>query len=179
MGTEPDIIWNMDDWENPIISESANLVDKAEQKDDDIYDLKRFLRAQDYISGGFSDAIQEVKKGHKHKHWIWYIFPQINGLGHSDYQEYYGIKSLEEAHAYINNKVLGDRLREVSMTLLQVEGKTSTEIFGSIDSMKVKSCMTLFDIVSPQDIFEKVLDKYYNGQRCELTLRRFELTDNF
>lgn len=143
--------------------------------DVDAFNLSRFLRAQEYESGGYKDALQEVKDGHKRKHWIWYIFPQINGLGHSDYQEYYGIKSLEEASAYLNNEILGARLREISEAFLQLEDTTTLEIFGSIDSMKVKSCMTLFDIVLPHDIFEKVLDKYYNGKRCELTLNRFGL----
>jgi uncharacterized protein (DUF1810 family) len=141
--------------------------------DNDVFSLSRFLRAQEYESGGYKDALQEVKNGCKRKHWIWYIFPQINGLGHSDYQEYYGIKSLEEARAYLDNKILGARLREITEALLQLEDKSTLEIFGSTDSMKVKSCMTLFDIVAPHDIFEKVLDKYYNGKRCELTLRRF------
>lgn len=176
---EPDIIWNMDSEEEPVISPSANIVNNENETDkivgDDVFSLSRFLRAQEYESGGYMDALQEVKNGHKRKHWIWYIFPQINGLGHSDYQEYYGIKSLEEARAYLENEMLGTRLREISETLLQSKKKTTLEIFGSIDSMKVRSCMTLFDIVLPHDIFEKVLDKYYNGKRCELTLNRFGL----
>lgn len=175
---ESDITWNMDDDENPIISTSANIRNDADKNADsreDVFNLTRFLHAQEYESGGYKDALQEVKDGAKRKHWIWYIFPQINGLGHSDYQEYYGIKSLEEARAYLDNNILGDRLREISETLLQLEGNTTLEIFGGIDSMKVRSCMTLFDIVSPHDIFEKVLDKYYNGKRCELTLSRFNI----
>ncbi len=174
---EPDIVWNLDGEEETVISPSANIVDNenrtANPVDNDVFSLSRFLRAQEYESGGYKDALQEVKNGCKRKHWIWYIFPQINGLGHSDYQEYYGIKSLEEARAYLDNKILGARLREITEALLQLEDKSTLEIFGSTDSMKVKSCMTLFDIVAPHDIFEKVLDKYYNGKRCELTLRRF------
>lgn len=172
---EPDIVWNMDDDEHPIISSSANIINKGGIKGEDEYDLARFLRAQEYESGGYRDALQEVKAGGKRKHWIWYIFPQINGLGHSDYQEYYGIKSLDEARAYLDHKLLGHRLREITGALLQLEGYTTIGIFGNIDSMKVRSCMTLFDIVSPHDIFEGVLDKYYNGERCKLTLERVAL----
>ena len=171
---EPDIIWNMSDEDHPIVSQSVRLAPKESEGGCDIYDLKRFLRAQDYESGGYVDALQEIRNGCKRKHWIWYIFPQINGLGHSDYSEYYGIKSLDEAHAYLENKQLGGRLREITETLLDKEGKSATDILGVIDSMKVKSCMTLFDLVSPNDIFERVLEKYYSGKRCELTLKRFE-----
>ena len=138
----------------------------------DTFNLQRFLDAQGRV---YEYALREIRNGLKQSHWIWYIFPQINGLGHSDYQEYYGIKSLEEARAYLDNKKLGERLREISNALFKLEGKTALEILGGIDSIKVKSCMTLFDIISPHDIFEKVLDKYYNGQRCELTLNRFNI----
>ena len=173
LGREPDIIWNMDDIEHPIVSKSVKLVNKESADNSDLYDLKRFLRAQEYESGGYEDALQEIQNGRKRKHWIWYIFPQINGLGHSDYSEYYGIKSLEEARAYLEDKRLGERLREITDALLKIEGKTATEILGGIDSMKVRSSMTLFDLVSPHNIFEKVLDKYYMGKRCELTIKRF------
>lgn len=172
---EPDIIWNMDDVEHPIVSKSVKLVNKESADNSDVYDLKRFLRAQEYESGGYEDALQEIQSGRKRKHWIWYIFPQINGLGYSDYSEYYGIKSLEEACAYLEDKRLGERLREITNALLKIEGKAAAEILGGIDSMKVRSSMTLFDLVSPHDIFEKVLDKYYMGKRCKLTLKRFGL----
>ena len=165
---EPDIIWNTNDDEHLIISQ-----DKEDTKDD--YELSRFLRAQGYERNGYNDALQEVVDGHKYGHWIWYIFPQVKGLGHSDYSEYYGIGSKKEAAAYLKNDILGKRLREISSALLQVQGKTAVEIFGHTDAMKVKSCMTLFDIVSPHDIFERVLEKYYDGQRCKLTLKRFNI----
>ena len=157
--------------------ERSRTLDKPVKEDDDVYELNRFLRAQDYPYRGYREALQEVKNGKKVRHWIWYIFPQINGLGRSSYQEFYGIKSLEETRAYLDNKILGERLREITDALLQQEGKTSFEILGSIDTRKVKSCMTLFDIVSPHDIFEKVLDKYYNGRKCRRTLKRFGLID--
>lgn len=144
-------------------------------KETDAYKLIRFLRAQDYESSGYSSALQEVTNGRKRRHWIWYIFPQIKGLGHSDYSEYYGIDSLEEAKAYLKHNILGERLREISNALFQLDGKTAVEIFGYTDAMKVKSCMTLFDIVSPHDIFKRVLEKYYDGQRCKLTLKRFNI----
>lgn len=133
-------------------------------------ELTRFLRAQDYDTWGYRDALQEVANGHKRGHWIWYIYPQIKGLGYSYNSQYYGIGSLEEATAYLKDSVLGERLREITNVLLQLEGKTTIEIFGHTDAMKVKSSMTLFDMVSPHDIYGRVLDKYYNGQRCELTL---------
>ena len=171
-----EIMWTMGDDGELAISTTANNHDTTQERaaEEDIYELSRFLRAQEYEWGGYKDALQEVKDGCKRKHWIWYIFPQINGLGHSDYQEFYGIKSLEEACAYLKNKTLGTRLREISETLLKLEDTTTLEIFGTTDSMKVKSCMTLFDIVSPHDIFEEVLEKYYDGNRCKLTLQRFE-----
>ena len=170
---EPDIIWNMEDGENPIILQPAKIKSK-EDINDDVYELSRFLRAQNYESSGYKGALQEVTNGRKRKHWIWYIFPQIKGLGHSDYSEYYGIGSLEEAKAYLKHEVLGERLREITNVLFLLDGKTAVEIFGHIDAMKVKSSMTLFDLVSPHDIFERVLEKYYNGLRCEFTLKQYE-----
>ena len=169
---KPDIVWDMMNEDNPIISQSAKFVSEKPENRNDPYELKRFLRAQDYESGGYADALREIRNGRKRKHWIWYIFPQINGLGHSDYSEYYGIKSVEEAFAYVKNNRLNERLREITNALLKVEGKTAIEIFGGIDSMKVKSSMTLFDLISPHDIFENVLEKYYGGEKCELTIRR-------
>ena len=140
-----------------------------------IYELCRFLRAQGCASGGYNDALQEITDGYKHKHWIWYIFPQIKGLGFSYNSEYYGISGLEEAKAYLEHEILGKRLREITNALLQHEGKTAREIFGGIDAMKVKSSMTLFDLVAPNDIFAHVLEKFYEGQRCELTLKRMNI----
>lgn len=147
---------------------------KQEGKIDDVdYDLHRFLSAQEYKWGGYNVAMQEIRNGQKRRHWIWYIFPQMDGLGHSDYSEYYGIHSLDEARAYLKNPILGARLREASKALLEVNGKSVAEIMGEIDAMKVKSCMTLFDIVSSHDVFDEVLAKYYQGEKCELTTKRF------
>ena len=148
------------------------MTNTLETKD---YNLVRFLQAQDNECGGYHDALQEVVDGYKRKHWIWYIFPQIKGLGFSYNSEYYGISGLEEAKAYLEHEILGKRLMEITNALLRHEGKTAREIFGSIDAMKVKSSMTLFDLVAPNDIFAHVLEKFYGGQRCELTLKRMNI----
>ncbi|MGM9689556.1 MAG: DUF1810 family protein [Bacteroidaceae bacterium] len=141
------------------------------------YDLGRFVRAQGYQHVGYADALQEVKEGCKRGHWIWYVFPQIKGLGLSDYSEFYGIGSMDEARAYMRHPVLGMRLREISEVLLQVGGRSMTDIFGGIDAMKVRSCMTLFDMVAPHDVFERVLEECFRGERCKLTLKRFGTAD--
>ena len=139
----------------------------------DLFDLKRFITAQDGY-GSYNIALKEIKEGRKRSHWVWYVFPQIQGLGHSYYSDYYGIKSIDEASAYMADKLLGQRLREITEALLKIDNKMISEILGGIDAQKVRSCMTLFDLVSPHDLFEKVLDKYYGGKRCGLTLKRFE-----
>ena len=143
------------------------------EENNDIFDLQRFLSAQGYENGGYNEALQEIKKGYKSKHWIWYIFPQMDGLGQSAFSRLYAIKSLDEARAYLENQVLGSRLREASEALLQLEGKSIRDVFNGIDAKKVKSCMTLFDIVSPNDVFDRVLTKYYDGKRCPRTTKRF------
>ncbi len=98
-----------------------------------------------------------IKDGEKRGHWIWYIFPQIKGLGHSHNSEFYGLSSKEEAKAYLEHPVLGKRLREISQALFNCDNKTAEDIFGFPDVLKVRSCMTLFDLVSPNDIFNDVL----------------------
>lgn len=128
---EPDIIWNMEDGENPIILQPAKIKSK-EDINDDVYELSRFLRAQNYESSGYKDALQEMANGRKRKHWIWYIFPQIKGLGHSDYSEYYGIGSLEEAKAYLKHEVLGERLREITNVLFLLDGKQPLRYLGTL-----------------------------------------------
>ena len=129
--------------------------------------LERFVEAQ---KRDYNTALEEVKSGKKETHWIWYVFPQMCGLGHSCYANLYGIKNKEEAKEYLKHKVLGKRLREVTNALLEHEGKPADDIFGYPDTMKVKSSMTLFDSISPDDIFAQVLDKFYDGKRCKLTL---------
>lgn len=128
--------------------------------------LERFVEAQ---KRDYKVALLEVKNGKKETHWIWYVFPQMLGLGHSCYANLYGIKNKDEAEEYLKHKVLGKRLREVTNALLEQDGKAD-EIFGYPDTMKVKSSMTLFDSIAPDDIFAQVLDKFYEGKRCKLTL---------
>ena len=139
------------------------------------FDLERFVKAQQVA---YEMALHEIETGKKRGHWIWYIFPQIKGLGHSYRSEFYGISCKEEAQAYVNHPVLNQRLREITQALLDCDNPSTEDIFGYPDVKKVKSCMTLFDIVSPNDIFESVLHKYYNGERCTKTLRRLSLQDD-
>lgn len=136
---------------------------------DDPYDLRRFLEAQ---YSDYDQALSEIKQGQKYAHWMWYIFPQIDGLGFSPTARRYSIKSLEEARAYLGHPVLGPRLRECAEAALGVEGRSAAEIFGSPDDMKLRSCATLFASVAPPgSVFERLLEKYYGGRRDEQTLR--------
>lgn len=132
-----------------------------------IINLERFIEAQDR---DYDVALAEVKSGKKRSHWIWYIFPQLKGLGKSAFANYYGISNKEEAKAYVDNSKLNARLREITLALLANEGKSAREILGGVDAMKVYSSMTLFDVVSPNDIYAEVLDKFYEGKRCETTI---------
>ena len=130
--------------------------------------LERFIKAQEY---NYKIALDEIRKGRKESHWIWYIFPQISGLGYSDMAKYYGINDLEEAKTYIDNVILGDRLIEISNELLKLNVDDLIYVLGDIDTLKVKSCMTLFELVSDNSVFSEVLEKYYNGERDEKTLQ--------
>ena len=134
------------------------------------YDLQRFITAQEQSYDGYKQALSEMQQGRKTSHWIWYIFPQIKGLGHSYMSEFYGISGLEEAQEYMSNEVLSARLREITNALLSHKDKTSKEILGDVDSWKVRSCMTLFDTVCPDDIFREVLNQFYDGKSCRRTL---------
>ena len=138
----------------------------------DPFNLQRFLDAQE---NDYADALREIKQGYKQNHWIWFIFPQMRGLGRSSMAEYYGISSIEEARAYLDHPTLRARLIEISMALLQHKGKsTAYEILGTIDAIKVRSRMTLFDHIMPHAIFAEVLDAFYNSQRDEPTLKLFQ-----
>ena len=131
--------------------------------------LDRFLDAQ---RGDYAVALAEVRRGRKTSHWMWYIFPQIAGLGQSSTARYYSIRDLEEAREYYAHPVLGQRLREISGVLLELRGSDPVAVFGGIDSMKLKSSMTLFAVAAPDDpLFQQVLDKYYGGEQDALTLR--------
>ena len=131
--------------------------------------LERFVEAQ---KRDYKIALEEVRSGQKRTHWIWYIFPQMYGLGHSCYANLYGIRDRKEAEEYLKDKTLGKRLREITSTLLQHEEKSAEEIFGELDAMKVRSSMTLFDAVCPNDMFAEVLEKFYNGERCGITIAK-------
>ena len=135
----------------------------------DRYDLNRFVQAQ---AGVYERALAEVKNGRKRSHWMWYIFPQFEGLGFSAMSQRYAIESVEEAKAYLNHPILGPRLIECIEAALSVEGRSAHEIFGSPDDMKLKSCATLFAYVSPKGaVFEQLLDKLYQSDRDDKTLR--------
>ena len=131
-------------------------------------ELTRFLDAQNQ---GYLKAISEIKKGKKDTHWMWYIFPQIKGLGSIETANYYAIKNLNEATAYLKHPVLGKHLIEISKEVLTLKGKTASQIFGTPDDKKLRSCMTLFATVENADpVFTKVLEKYFNVIQDELTL---------
>lgn len=129
--------------------------------------LERFVEAQELM---YPMALDEVRNGRKRGHWIWYIFPQLKGLGESYNSSYYGIDGIEEARAYLQHPVLGARLREITAVFLELVGKNAQEVFGHLDAMKVCSCMTLFNVVSDDDLFQRVLDRYYNGVADDRTL---------
>jgi uncharacterized protein (DUF1810 family) len=131
--------------------------------------LDRFLMAQ---ATTYRDALGEIQSGHKKGHWMWFIFPQIHGLGLSETSKYYAIQNLEEAKAYLNHAVLGRRVLEITHALLALDQSDPKAIFGSPDDMKLKSCMTLFATATEdkQSIFQKVLDKFYNGVMDQKTL---------
>jgi uncharacterized protein (DUF1810 family) len=134
----------------------------------DPYDLDRFLRAQE---DDYERALSEVRSGRKRTHWMWYVFPQLDGLGVSSTSKYYSIKSLEEARAYLGHPVLGPRLLECAEAAVGVEGRSAWEIFGSPDDLKLQSCATLFASVSPPgSVFDRLLRKYYGGDRDDRTL---------
>lgn len=131
--------------------------------------LQRFIEAQ---NDSYDQALKEIRNGRKLTHWIWYIFPQIKGLGFSYNSEYYGINSLQEARDYLENELLRKRLFEITESLLMHKGKDIESIMGDIDALKLKSSMTLFDAVQPGSIFGEVLDGFYGGERCRRTLEK-------
>ncbi len=133
------------------------------------YNIERFLSAQEQY-GQYERALKEMEDGRKRSHWIWYVFPQMRGLGHSAMARAYGIGSLQEAKAYWENPTLRERLTTISTALLSHKGTAAEDILGGIDALKVQSCMTLFDAVSPHDVFDAVLQAFYGGKRCEPTL---------
>ena len=135
----------------------------------DEYNLQRFLGAQHPV---YDTVLAELHAGHKRSHWMWFIFPQISGLGHSAMAQQYAISTLDEAKAYLAHPVLGQRLRECARIVAGLEGKTAEEIFGYPDDMKFRSSMTLFAQASPGDVFDECLGKYFGGQPDTATLAR-------
>ena len=127
-----------------------------------MYDLERFYKAQKY---DYETALSEIRNGRKESHWMWYIFPQVAGLGRSTMAEYYAIRSREEAKVYIEDPVLGKRLIEISQALLQVSSDDAEMVMGWPDNLKLRSCMTLFAETAPeQPVFRNVLEKFYDGE---------------
>jgi uncharacterized protein (DUF1810 family) len=135
----------------------------------DPHDLNRFVEAQE---GDYERALSEIRGGRKRSHWMWYIFPQLDGLGFSSTSRRYAIRSLAEATAYLAHPVLGPRLLSCAEAALGVEGRSALEIFGSPDDMKLRSCATLFALVSPAgSVFERLLGKFFQGEGDGKTLR--------
>ena len=123
--------------------------------------LNRYIEAQSY---DYKRALKEIKNGKKETHWMWYIFPQIKGLGFSATSKFYEIQSIDEAISYLDNEILGPRLIEISNELFKLKSNNIIDILGPIDSLKLKSSMTLFSYISNNQIFNKVLEKYYNNE---------------
>jgi uncharacterized protein (DUF1810 family) len=133
------------------------------------YNLERFLEAQ---KGVFEIALEEIKKGRKVSHWMWFIFPQIKGLGLSEMAKHYAIANLKEAGEYLQHSVLGKRLVEISTELIKHSDTTAAEIFGSVDSMKLRSSMTLFSLAEGADpVFQNVIDMFFGGKEDERTMK--------
>ena len=128
---------------------------------DDLFNLQRFVDAQEPV---YPQVLDELRRGQKTSHWMWFVFPQIAGLGHSATAQRYAISSTDEAQAYLDHPVLGPRLVECINVLLGVDGRTAEQILGGVDTLKLRSCLTLFFAVSGgENVFEDALDKYFDG----------------
>jgi uncharacterized protein (DUF1810 family) len=138
---------------------------------EDPYRLERFVVAQD--DGSYRAAVAELRAGRKTSHWMWFIFPQVAGLGRSATAQHYAISSLGEARAYLRHPVLGWRLRECAQLLAGLDGKSAEQIFGNVDAMKLRSSLTLFMAAAPDEpLFREVLAAYFGGAADQLTLAR-------
>ena len=132
------------------------------------YNLQRFLDAQAKV---YDKVVAELRAGQKRTHWMWFVFPQIAGLGFSPTSVFYALSSLDEAKAYLDHTVLGPRLRECVELAVAIEGKTARQIFGEVDARKFHSSLTLFALARPQDpVFARGLEKFFGGERDEATL---------
>ena len=132
------------------------------------YNLNRFIEAQETT---YDIALSEIKKGHKQSHWMWFIFPQHKDLGRSSTAKFYGISDLKEAEQYLRHPILGERLKEISKELLKHKGKSAIEILGEVDALKLKSSMTLFEIIEPNSVFHEILEEFYQGDKDNYTLK--------
>jgi len=138
----------------------------------DPYDLQRFVRAQEH---DYEDALSEIRSGRKRSHWMWYIFPQFDGLGESPTSKHYAVKSMAEARAFLAHPLLGPRLRECATAAVRLEGLSAADIFGFPDDMKLRSSATLFASVSRAgSIFHRVIDRFFDGEPDANTLRLIE-----
>jgi uncharacterized protein (DUF1810 family) len=148
----------------------------VETQHDDPYNLKRFVDAQSRV---FEQALSELRMGEKRSHWMWFVFPQIVGLGRSETARRFAIASRDEAKAYLRSPVLGPRLRQCARTVCLVEGRSAHDIFNNPDEMKFHSSMTLFaNVAADKRVFEEALEKYFRGRPDILTLRKLaELGD--
>jgi uncharacterized protein (DUF1810 family) len=136
----------------------------------DPFDLQRFVDAQDPV---YDTVIEELRNGRKRSHWIWFVFPQLRGLGRSPTAARYGISSLDEARAYLAHEVLGPRLRECTRLVAEIDGRSVEEVFGWPDDLKVRSSMTLFARATDDNAdFRAVLDKFYNGEEDPVTVEQ-------
>lgn len=134
-------------------------------------DLERFVRAQD-DRGTYLRALAELRAGRKQSHWMWFVFPQVAGLGRSATAQAYAIADLAEAQAYLAHDVLGPRLRECCRALLDLDGVSAERVLGGVDAIKLRSSMTLFALADPTEpVFAEVLDRFYDGERDERTVR--------
>lgn len=139
---------------------------------DDPFQLGRFVTGQEE---NYSEALQQIQAGQKTSHWMWYVFPQFTGLGFSSTSQFYAIKSVDEAKAYLNHPILGPRLNECCQALLGLGNRSALAIFGSTDASKLRSSMTLFAAVSPEgSLFRQVLTKYFKSEPDEKTLKLLE-----
>jgi uncharacterized protein (DUF1810 family) len=135
----------------------------------DKYDLDRFVQAQ---NGVYDQALAEIRSGRKQTHWMWFVFPQLAGLGSSPMARTYAMQNLDEAREYLKHPLLGARLRECAEAVVSVSGKSAHEIFGSPDDLKLRSCATLFARVSPENsVFHRIIRQYYRGEPDEKTIR--------
>jgi uncharacterized protein (DUF1810 family) len=137
----------------------------------DLFNLKRFVEAQESV---YRDVVSELRQGQKNTHWMWFIFPQIAGLGVSSISIFYAISSASEAEAYLLHPILGQRLKECTNLVLDTRSKSAKEIFGSLDDLKFRSCMTLFAKVSNEKLFLSALGKFFDGKFDLQTLRHLD-----